>query len=537
MARLPQPGNDNGTWGDILNEFLAQVHKTDGTLKDGAVSSNTIADDAVTAKQIADATIQEAQLAPAVVTKLNAASYDGGIDSATAPAPFSATGTRPWKRQTTTRRNASATVEVPGELIVDDQGNVYGTNGTSQTKDLSPLLRQSDADGRYGPYDGVSVKRYGATGNGTTDDTAAVASAYTAANAAGLPLYFPPGTYLVTSLPDVADHTTIRGAGSSRSVISYAGTGTLRTWTNKYDVSVSELSLSATAAGATLLELSNSFRCTLTKVTFKGFNSDSSGATYHTQVGLKFTNNTGATNIISCDFENLGIGLQTATIQNYMIGGKFTECWRSVYGVGGSASAGMNFVAVEFIGSAVDGVTDTHIYIDGSADSWYITDSWFEKCQYAARIGVAGTGGPSQFMVMGGKVAAKLVGLQFNHCRQPQLTGVKFDVDDWGTMTELTINATYCPEGSAIDLITILRSDFSDGDFPQYWTVVRKGNLRAGNVQVNSNITVANAFSLPLWGPAVANNAGTAGRFAISGDYLYVCTATNTWKRVAISTW
>lgn len=33
MARLPQPGGDNGNWGNILNEYLAVEHNTDGTLK------------------------------------------------------------------------------------------------------------------------------------------------------------------------------------------------------------------------------------------------------------------------------------------------------------------------------------------------------------------------------------------------------------------------------------------------------------------------------------------------------------------------
>lgn len=33
MARLPISGGDPGTWGDILNEFLAVAHNADGTLK------------------------------------------------------------------------------------------------------------------------------------------------------------------------------------------------------------------------------------------------------------------------------------------------------------------------------------------------------------------------------------------------------------------------------------------------------------------------------------------------------------------------
>lgn len=39
MTRLPTPGADSGTWGNILNDFLAQVHNSDGTLKDGIVST------------------------------------------------------------------------------------------------------------------------------------------------------------------------------------------------------------------------------------------------------------------------------------------------------------------------------------------------------------------------------------------------------------------------------------------------------------------------------------------------------------------
>lgn len=38
MARLPTPGSDNGTWGDVLNDYLLQAHQTDGVLKDASVS-------------------------------------------------------------------------------------------------------------------------------------------------------------------------------------------------------------------------------------------------------------------------------------------------------------------------------------------------------------------------------------------------------------------------------------------------------------------------------------------------------------------
>ncbi|MDN5274272.1 MAG: hypothetical protein JWP06_173 [Candidatus Saccharibacteria bacterium] len=47
MTRLPNPGSDNGIWGAILNDFLSQTHKTDGTLKDDIITGAAIADGAV----------------------------------------------------------------------------------------------------------------------------------------------------------------------------------------------------------------------------------------------------------------------------------------------------------------------------------------------------------------------------------------------------------------------------------------------------------------------------------------------------------
>ena len=37
--------------------------------------------------------------------------------------------------------------------------------------------------------------------------------------------------------------------------------------------------------------------------------------------------------------------------------------------------------------------------------------------------------------------------------------------------------------------------------------------------------------------PSSATATGTQGQIAFDASYLYICTATNTWKRVAIATW
>ena len=57
-------------------------------------------------------------------------------------------------------------------------------------------------------------------------------------------------------------------------------------------------------------------------------------------------------------------------------------------------------------------------------------------------------------------------------------------------------------------------------------------------VQVNGAI-ICDQFK--IWGlntaPATASSTGTLGEIRIDANYIYICTATNTWKRVAIATW
>jgi hypothetical protein len=53
-------------------------------------------------------------------------------------------------------------------------------------------------------------------------------------------------------------------------------------------------------------------------------------------------------------------------------------------------------------------------------------------------------------------------------------------------------------------------------------------------------VSSGGAFSqVALFGsvPASAAAPGMAGQMAWDADYIYVCTATDTWKRVAIATW
>jgi len=72
----------------------------------------------------------------------------------------------------------------------------------------------------------VTDPEYGATGDGTTDDTVAVQAAIDAAEAnSGGVVYFPAGSYAVTALEIAANHVELRGAGTSSIIRKSTGTG------------------------------------------------------------------------------------------------------------------------------------------------------------------------------------------------------------------------------------------------------------------------------------------------------------------------
>jgi len=79
MARLPIPGSDQGTWGDVLNQFLSVEHDPDGTLKraDDITQAAADAADAKTAAQSAQTAAASAQTkADASVQSVNAKTPD-----------------------------------------------------------------------------------------------------------------------------------------------------------------------------------------------------------------------------------------------------------------------------------------------------------------------------------------------------------------------------------------------------------------------------------------------------------------------------
>lgn len=78
-------------------------------------------------------------------------------------------------------------------------------------------------------------------------------------------------------------------------------------------------------------------------------------------------------------------------------------------------------------------------------------------------------------------------------------------------------------------------------DTPNKTVKVHTGGLLANNVvttfaangvSIHGNLFVSNVYI-----PSLANSTGTVGQITYDSGYVYICVATNTWKRANIATW
>jgi len=64
-----------------------------------------------------------------------------------------------------------------------------------------------------------------------------------------------------------------------------------------------------------------------------------------------------------------------------------------------------------------------------------------------------------------------------------------------------------------------------------------KGTDNTLDKAVWGDLTVNGTITATPYTPASASDTGTAGQVAWDDSYIYICTATDTWKRVAVATW
>lgn len=187
-------------------------------------------------------------------------------------------------------------------LIGYNQGSTGAVTETVQAK-----LKQT-----------LSVKDFGAKGDGTTDDTAAINAALLAISSGGA-LYFPTGTYKITSAITIPTHIKLYGDGSGSTKINCSGDGiyinTTSASSETYQQSIEGITLNGTSTTGTGITLTHAHFGTFIDVEVIGFN-----------IGM-YLNYSFCSSFYRCRFNSNNTGVQLTNQSNNVnfFGGSFNN--------------------------------------------------------------------------------------------------------------------------------------------------------------------------------------------------------------------
>lgn len=85
---------------------------------------------------------------------------------------------------------------------------------------------------------------------------------------------------------------------------------------------------------------------------------------------------------------------------------------------------------------------------------------------------------------------------------------------------------------------TVVSADFLNDVQENIMAVIEEAGVTPTKGR-DGDSDLLDALAIVGWvsAPANASSTGIAGQRAYDSSYLYICTATNTWRRIAHSTW
>lgn len=215
----------------------------------------------------------------------------------------------------------------------------------------------SAGPGQGGTPDWFNVKAFGATGDGTTDDTAAIQAAISAVPATGGVVYFPAATgYLLNSVSlSITTAATILlgdGAENTKLLIGTSFSGTAAVSITAYNCQVRDLSVSGNSTTTTTnpvangIEISGVRRAKINRCSFFNVNGWA--------IEIKATTASGTSNPVGTQLEQIytgscagGIHWLGNTTQGFAMNSSMTDVNIQTGGVTTGASANLDGVMVE----------------------------------------------------------------------------------------------------------------------------------------------------------------------------------------------
>jgi len=440
-------------------------------------------------------------------------------------------------------------------LPLNASGQVITTDTLSQQDATAAVAASTASDSIDANMLVYNVKRYGATGDGETDDTEAIQTAIDALGDAGGTVYFPNGEYVVSdtlefNLDDEDNYSNIRIQGESSGLsaggtaytlgsrIRFTGGGTcfdlFTGATTCFNVQVRDLEVYDVGDSATYGIRAKNFTtgCVLENVSFKGFNVgvslegycyyakiDRVSSTYSDSIGIYIEHpNMTAINRCSAGYGD-GIGLSILGSHGVSV----TDGWYENNAGYGVSVTGTILKGVNITGNYLEKNTAGGIYVTGSDTTHYAMGGTIQGNYQVISSGLGGASlilGFVRDMFVSGNTFGSYANAESNAVRSNSCWDVVFSGNRYPTADSCTV-ALSVPTGQGNVIIepglsnetyqaAILNGDLTNGQYSGSTAYVTAGENLALKDLVYQEPTTGK------WLKAQANSAASANAQGVS---------------------